>query len=364
MKKKDFWVGLAALVLGLVLILWGPRIEVEQNVEAAYLEGEVVSASLAGAVQTLDVEVGEEVVQVEYEPFLNQTHFEEGDRVVLSIYTDPLSGQDTYVINDQVRRPAIYAALVLFLVVVLSVSGWQGARALLGMVFSFVVLIRLVLPLLLSSFLPFASVLLGVLLILPVLFYLSHGVSRKTSVAMLSTLLTLGVTTVLVLVFTQWANLSGTSSEEASFLMLGQLGDQIDFKVILLTGILLSLIGVLDDVCLSQASIVQELKALKKKDLFKSAMRVGRDHIASLVNTLILVYAGASLPLILLFFEYQQPIEQILNLEFMAEEILRMLLASMGLVLAVPITTLLAIWLIGEGHKSADDDGWCRGHRE
>jgi len=340
MKKLDLLLTLGTLFAGLALLLWGPRIQINTEFSARYIEGEIVDEH--EEIFVVNVE-GEELLA---DPGIGGELYALGDNVVLSVYENPVSGELNYVINDQVRRPAIFAAAVLFLILVVTVAGWQGFRALLGMAFSFVVLIRLVLPLLLGSITPFFSIFLGALLILPVLFYLSHGVSKKTTVAMLSTLLTLVMTSVLVLIFTNWANLTGTSSEEAGFLLLGSLGGQIDFKVILLTGILLSLIGVLDDVCLSQASLVQELKAAKSKDLFKSAMTVGRDHIASLVNTLILVYAGAALPLILLFFEYQEPFLQIMNFEFMAEEILRTLLASMGLVLAVPITTFLALlWL-------------------
>lgn len=358
-NRSDLLMMGGTLLLGAGLLLFGPQVSVESSVETEYLEGRVTEVKEEGS---LELELDSE--RIEAVAGFDGESYEEGDLVVVSVYEDPLTGTETYIVNDSVRRPAIFAAVALFLVVVLAVAGWQGIRALLGLAFSFVVLVTLILPLLLSQVLPFVAILLGALLILPILFYLSHGVSRKTTVAMAGTLLTLVVTTGLIWLFTDWAHLTGTSSEEASFLMLGALGERIDFKVILLTGILLSLIGVLDDVCVSQASVVQELKAQHKKELFKSAMRVGRDHIASLVNTLILVYAGASLPLILLFFEYQQPLTQIMNFEFMAEEILRTLLASVGLVLAVPITSFLAIQFLSGDHTASDDGGYCRFHHK
>lgn len=343
----------AALVVLATALLWffGFQFEQVETVGQRFEEGEVTSIEEVEGGQLLmvnDIEVMHYV-----DDFVQSTPYEVGDNLVVTLYEDPLSGNETAVVNDEVRRPALIAAFGVFLVVVLFVAGWQGAMALLAMTFSFVVLLRLVLPLFLMGQAPALALLLGAILIVPVMFGLSHGWNKKSFVAMGSTLITLLVTSFLVISFTEMAGLTGMSSEEASFLQVDLGG--LDFKAILLAGILLGLLGILDDVCVSQASVVQELKHLKKRqsfrELYTRSMRVGRDHIASLVNTMVLVYAGAALPLLLLFVNYDQPFTQILNLEFMAEEVLRILLASIGLILAVPITTVIAVLTL-EGEKS------------
>jgi uncharacterized membrane protein len=149
--------------------------------------------------------------------------------------------------------------------------------------------------------------------------------------------------------FVKFGHLTGLSSEEASFLKLETV-QQIDFKGLLLAGMMIGLLGVLDDITIAQAAVVQQLLDTNKKfsvfELYRRAMNVGRDHIASMVNTLVLVYAGASLPLLLLFLDFSQPLTQVMNYEFLAEEIIKTLLGSIALIMAVPITTLLASFIL------------------
>jgi len=344
----------AVLVVLVTVFLWvfGYQFEQVETVGQRFEEGEVTSIEEVEGGQLLTIN---EIEVMHYvDDFVQSEPYDLGDELVITLYEDPLTGNETAVVNDEVRRPALIAAFGVFLVVVIFVAGWQGAMALLAMVYSFVVLLRLVLPLFLMGQSPFWVLLAGGVLIVPVMFGLSHGWNKKSLVAMVSTLITLLVTSFLVISFTEMAGLSGLSSEESSFLQFDM--GELDFKAILLAGILLGLLGILDDVCVSQASVVQELKALKKRqnftELYTRSMRVGRDHIASLVNTMVLVYAGAALPLLLLFVNYDQPFAQILNLEFMAEEVLRILLASIGLILAVPITTVIAVLTL-EGDRGA-----------
>ena len=313
------------------------------SVDQQYAEGEVVSVDLGGeGVQNLEILLhsGEKVSVVnDYMQFANEKKYVLGDDLVLDQY------QEEFYIIDYVRRPALKILFALFIVLVVMVNGGKGIASLLSMGFSFLVLFKLVLPLLLSGVSPIFAVLLGSLLIIPAIFCLSHGFNRKTSIAMVGTLITLLITGLIATVFTDLADLSGLATEEAGFLKVG-LGENIDFRGLLLAGIIISILGVLDDVTITQASVVEQLKASKKgitfNELYSRSMAVGRDHIASVVNTLILVYTGASLPLLLLFMDASQGIGQIVNLEFMAEEIVRTLIGSVGLILAVPITTLLA----------------------
>ncbi|MFA6024329.1 MAG: YibE/F family protein [Candidatus Gracilibacteria bacterium] len=299
------------------------------------LQMEVTRGSLKG-----------EIVEVEngIMPSIYSQEYKLGDRLVL---LKSASGYDEniFAIVDTVRRPLLFWLFLLFIAVVLVVSQKQGLRSLLGMVFSFFVLFRLVLPLILAGFSPVWAAILGSALIIPASFYLSHGINRKTTVAILGTLVTLILTGLLAGLFANWGSLTGLADEAASFLK-SDTGERINFQGLLLAGVLISMLGVLDDVSISQASVAEQLQGAKENisffELYKRTMSVGKDHIASMVNTLVLVYTGASLPLLLLFIDHSHSFYEVLNYEFVAEEIIQTLVGSIGLILTVPITTLFA----------------------
>jgi len=186
---------------------------------------------------------------------------------------------------------------------------------------------------------------LGAALAMPGGYYLAHGLNWKTTIALLGSFLGLGLTGALAAAFVGAAHLSGFASEEMSLLGALRPGE-IDARGLLLAGIVVGMIGVLDDITVAQASVVEQLSAanvaLDWRQLYLRAMKVGQDHIASMVNTLVLVYAGASLALLLLLTDQSLPFLYVLSHEVIAEEIVRMLVMSMGLVAAVPITTFLA----------------------
>jgi uncharacterized membrane protein len=198
------------------------------------------------------------------------------------------------------------------------------------------------------------------LLIIPATFYPSHGLNRKTSIAILSTICALLITGFLANFFLDFAKLSGLSSEEAGFLQTMNPEVFTNMRGLLLAGIIIGVLGVLDDVTVSQASIVWQLKIANpqftKVELYKRAMEVGRDHISSMVNTLVLVYAGASLPLLLLFNDAAKPFAEIINYEILADEIVRTLVGSIGLILVVPISTFLAAIFVGKPDKKMSHD--------
>ncbi|MDA1061059.1 MAG: YibE/F family protein [bacterium] len=274
--------------------------------------------------------------------------FEVGDHVIVVLDSD----RDISYVSDYKRTSQLLVLFALFILVALLVTGWQGFGALIGMGLSFVIIFKLILPLILEGHSPVLVTILGASLIIPITFYSSHGFSRKTFIAAFSTLLTLVVAGLLAAFFADYAHLSGLASEEVNFLKLGT-ASNLDFQGLILSGILISILGILDDITISQASIVQQLKLTKKNikfpELFSRAMIVGKDHIASLVNTLILVYTGASLPLLLLFLDFGTDFQSVVNLEFMAEEIVRTLIGSIALILAVPITTLIAAFVSTKG---------------
>lgn len=271
--------------------------------------------------------------------------FDIGDKVVF-MQIPTYEGESTYIITDFVRREGLLALFILFVVVVVAIGKWWGISSLLGMAFSFIVIFKFILPMIVKGYDAVLIAIIGSAFIIPVTFSLSHGLNRKTLIAVAGTLITLIITGSLAVFFVDLTNLTGFSTDEANFLQF-ELGERINMKGILLAGIIIASLGILDDITISQASIVRELKSANKKltqnELFKKAMNVGTDHIASLVNTLILVYTGASLPLLLLFITGTSPFSEVINYEMIADEVVKTLVGSIGLVLAVPITTLIAV---------------------
>lgn len=271
-----------------------------------------------------------------------------GDKVIATATRD-FEGKNVYFIQDYVRRDALLTLFLFFLVVSIVIGLKRGTMALAGMAFSFLVIFVFILPQISAGRDPILIAILASTIIVPVTFFLSHGVNKKTTSAIIGTFISLVITGILASVFVEAARLTGFSSEEAGFLQNETQG-LINIKGLLLAGIIVSVLGVLDDITISQASVVYQLKKLSPqldyKEVFLRAMDVGRDHIASVVNTLVLVYTGAALPLLLLFVNNPKPFGQVINFEIIAEEIIRTLVASIGLILAVPITTLLTSYFL------------------
>lgn len=258
-------------------------------------------------------------------------------------------GGDAFFITEPNRWGPLLTLLLIFIVVIIAVSRWKGVRSLLGLCVSLFVITQFILPLILAGYPPMLVSIIGAFALLSITQYLIYGWSLKTHSAVLSILISLIITGVLAVVFVDATRLTGYGSEEVGFLQTA--GVPIDSRGLLLAGILIGALGVLDDVTISQASSVFELSAANPafgaRELYRRAMNIGQDHIASTVNTLVLAYVGASLPLFLLFAIYPQPFGQIINREFVTEEVVRTLVGSLGLVTAVPITTLLAGVLTG-----------------
>ena len=258
-------------------------------------------------------------------------------------------GGDVYLITEPNRWGPLLTLLLVFVVFIIAVSRWKGVRSLLGLCVSLFVITQFILPLILVGYPPVLVTILGSFALLSVTEYLIYGWSMKSHAAVLGILISLVITGVLATIFVDATRLSGYGSEEVGFLQIA--GVAIDARGLLLAGILIGALGVLDDVTISQASAVFELSAANPtfgvRELYRRAMNIGQDHIASTVNTLVLAYVGAALPLLLLFAVYPQPFGQTLNREFVTEEVVRTLVGSLGLVSAVPITTLLAGLLTG-----------------
>lgn len=279
-------------------------------------------------------------------PLVNVTRYKIGDRVV----AEKDETTDEYRIVDYVRTDALALLTIVFAGLILAITGIMGLRAFAGMAFTFWVILGIVLPQILGGRNPVFVAVLASLLIIPVSFYLTHGFNKKTTVAVVGSVCGLILTTILAYVFIDLTKLTGLSSEEAGFLAVG--ASHINMKGLLLAGIIIGTLGVMDDITISQAAIVEELRSRGKVqqgyELFLGAMRVGKDHIASMVNTLVLAYAGVAMPLLLIFVNNTRPISELVNYEFLAEEIVRTLIGSIGLVVVVPITTALAAYVFGK----------------
>ncbi len=270
--------------------------------------------------------------------------FTVGEKVILSYVPDAGEGFE-YQFSDRQRRGVLRWLALGFAVAVLALGRWRGLGALGGLAASMLVLFTFVLPAIIDGRSPLLVAIVGAAAIAYVALYVAHGFNQLTTVALLGTLASLALTAVLSAVVTAAANFSGFATEESLFLTLVP-GQTIEITGLILAGAVLGALGAIDDVTVTQASAVWELRAanprLGQLDLFRSGIRIGRDHIASTVNTLALAYAGAALPLLLLFILADQSLGTIANSEIVAIEIVRTLVGSVGLVAAVPITTWLA----------------------
>jgi uncharacterized membrane protein len=307
--------------------------------EPADAPGECVSAVVRltdgdnkGQDIRLDVPVGPATIEVET-----------GTKLVMSYVADA-PPELQYQITDVQRSSPLIVLAVLFAIVVVAFGRKRGLSALAGLAVTFVVLARFVLPALLAGESPVPVALVGASVIMFVALYITHGFTVRTSVAVLGTLSSLLLTGLLASVFTAWGSITGLASEEANF--LGSTQAQLDLRGLFLAGVVIGALGVLDDVTVTQTAAVWELRAANREygvgQLYRAGVRIGRDHIASTVNTLVLAYAGASLPLLILFSVSGRGLADTLTSEIIAQEVVRALVGSIGLVASVPVTTMAA----------------------
>lgn len=273
-----------------------------------------------------------------------QKSLKTGDKVVILKVTN--QGNITYSIWDKYRLNYLYFVIIGFFAVILLFSGLKGLGSILGMIVSFTILLGFIVPQILNGRDPLLISVIGSIIIMLTTIFLAHGISKKTTSAVISTFISLTITGILGFLFVKGFHLTGLGDENNVFLQIGNM--QINSQGLLLGGIVIGALGVLDDVTTAQSAAIFELHKLDKKlsitDLFSKGYSIGREHIASVVNTLILAYAGASLGLFVMFIfnPTNTPVWVMLNTDMIAEEIVRAIAGSIGLILAVPITTLIA----------------------
>jgi len=252
-----------------------------------------------------------------------------------------------YTLYDFERRGAMLILAALFAVVVLVFARWRGALSLVGLAISLALVLVFVVPAILDGKSPLLVAVTGSMAVALTTIPLAHGWGPKSLAALLGTAASLVLTALLALLFTNLTHLTGLSSEEAIFLQIGNA--DVSLQGLLLAGMVIGALGVLDDVTISQASTVLALRranpGLGLRRLFGLALDVGRDHVSATVNTLVLAYVGAALPILLLFSAADLGVGDAVNLEVVAKEIVATLVGSIGLIAAVPITTGLAALL-------------------
>lgn len=290
-------------------------------------------------------EVGKEItIEDDY------LHLNQNDIFYAQHTVGQFDGLDYYSVSSPYRLPQLAWLVGLFVLVVCIFGGMQGVRGLASLIGSFLFIFYVLLPGILHGYSPLLVTVAVSSLIIIVSSYITHGFTRSTSAAVLGMVLTVSLTGLLAYFSVHFARLTGFGSEEVMYLNLNTRGS-IDVVGLLLGGMIIGLLGVLYDAAIGQAVSVEELirvaPHVSRAYIYKRAIRIGREHIGALVNTLAIAYVGVSLPLLLLFYQTTSAtIPQIINNEMFATEIVRMMIGSIGLVLAVPITTAVSVLLL------------------
>ncbi|HEU0085793.1 MAG TPA: YibE/F family protein [Candidatus Paceibacterota bacterium] len=350
LEKPNKYVVIAVLALS----LWGlfytftkpTEEEVFPGVVKEVLSQNTITESIGDT--TLNIIEQELIVEVkmggqkeEIEILNDYKPLKEGDRVYVQLSLFDESG---YTIADVSRTRGLTILAIFFVILAVLTSGWKGVYSLVGLLFSFAVIFTFMVPQILNGAPPVLIGIVGATLILIPALYLSYGLNKKSVAAFLGIIIALvfvGITSSILV-----KALGFTGLGEVSMFLDMESSSSINLVGLLIAGIIIAAVGVLDDVAAIQASVVFSLSSANKElrgiELFKEAMRVGRDHISAVINTLVLAYTGASLPLILLLSLREMPAGYFVSMEMVAEEIARTLVSSSGLLLAVPLTTLIA----------------------
>lgn len=277
-----------------------------------------------------------------------------GDQILVTVGQRPDTQEVRAFFTDFVRNRSILYLFLIFVFFSVLISGWKGVRSLLGILFSLAIIIFYILPQILAGNNPVWVSITGSFLFLSISQYLVYGWNLKTHSAVIGIFISLIITGLIAAYFINFTRLTGFGDENAMFLAQTS-AQNINMRGLLLAGMIIGALGVLDDLVISQASAVFELNAANRalgfRGLYQRAMNIGRDHVAATINTLVLAYAGASLPMFLLFSLNNQNPAMLINVSFVAEEIVRTLVGSIGLISSIPLTTALAALVATRHHN-------------
>ncbi len=369
MKKSVLWfvVAMLAIVIGVAVYPYFANVNLPESTFSAY-GSETVRARVTQILEegTIDIGNGQsqpyqvarvEILEGEYQGIPMEIDYGKrqvrtdtyrlavDDRVLVTISKTPDNVINAYFVDYERSTPLIWLA-VLFAAAILVISGWKGLRALLSMVFSLLVIIGYIIPHILAGEDPLTVSIIGSAILLGVTLYLTYGWNLKSHAAVFSMVVVLLLTGGLSFLFVVITRLSGMGDENAMFLVQS-MQNPLNMRGLLLGGMIIGALGVLDDLVTTQAAAVFELHHANPNlgflGLYRSAMRIGQDHVAATVNTLVLAYAGASLPMLLMFSMARGNYAYLVNFAVVAEEVVRTLVGSLGLIAAVPLTTAVAI---------------------
>ncbi|HEX5997406.1 MAG TPA: YibE/F family protein [Jiangellales bacterium] len=364
-------VPLVGAAVAMLVVLWPPPLQTAESAGQTY-RGEVVAVNIRSCPQTpvpqappgvtitrcgtVDVALTDgpdagTTVSTPASGGPGSPVVDVGDQVILIVAQDPADPtRRIYSIIDHQRAVPLLALVGVFVVATLVFARWRGLAALGGLAVSFAIVLAFVVPAIMDGSPPLLVAIVGAAAIVFVVLYVTHGVRVQTTMAVLGTVVSLVITGVAATVASAAAHLSGFADESSFTLAFYR---DVDLHGLLLAGIIIGSLGVLDDVTVTQAMTVTELAradpGLSRIDLYRAASRVGRSHIASVINTLVLAYAGASLPLLLLISASGSDLGSVLTGQYVGQEIVRTIVGSLGLITAVPVTTWLAVLAVTYG---------------
>ncbi|HVS79751.1 MAG TPA: YibE/F family protein [Candidatus Paceibacterota bacterium] len=313
-----------------------------------------------GLFQTIEAEILEGSQKGKIVTFTDDyLHLQKGDIFYLNHTVQTMDGIETYAEMDAYRMPTIYLFGGMFVLLVLLIGGMQGLRGLASLTGSLLLIFFVLIPGIIGGLSPvLVSVVVSAVIII-VGSYITHGFNKTTSSAVVGMIITVLFTGALAYWAVHMGRLTGYGTDESVYVTLNSRG-KIDILGVLLGGMMIGFLGILYDVAIGQAISVEELHHIaphvEKKRIYSRALRIGREHIGALVNTLAIAYVGASLPLLIVYAQSSTPISQIANREVFATEIIRTFVGSIGLVLAVPITTFLAVMILVKRRGAADKE--------
>jgi uncharacterized membrane protein len=369
--RRRMWAAVAVCAVGVIvgmIVLWPGRSD--SGSDPLGLDGDPITARVTS----------EAVEPCSYDPLLGCRQIElipgsgayEGERLTFEqSINSPIRDGDSILVDIEVqsngspliffydfeRSTPLLLLLLVFVTAIVVLGRWRGVGALAGLAASLVVIVAFLLPALLEGSNAVAVALVASGLIAFIALFLAHGFNLATAAALLASIASLALTAVLAWLFVVTSKLTGLADETVGY--LSAFGSDINPQGLLLAGVVIGSLGVLDDVTVTQVSAVWELKHAKPDadftELYNRAVRIGRDHISSTVNTLFLAYAGASLPLMLLFREAGQSLSSVAAREIVAVEVVRALVGSIGLVASVPISTALAAATLASRSRPADE---------
>jgi len=270
--------------------------------------------------------------------------FKIGDSVYLTALQD-LDGEDTWSITGYDRGSTILICTLAFITLAILIGGWKSLGSVLSLVGSFAIIYFFVIPQIINSGNTIVIGYIGILLILVIGMYLSHGFRKLTTIALISTLLGVVIVSILSWLLVNVLNINGLGDETA-YLLSSQLNGDLNIKILFFISILIGAAGVLDDVVIGQVASMYEIynadNRLNARELHKKTMNVGKEHVSSMINTLFIVYAGSSLPLVALLYLSNRDMGTLVSIDVISEEIARTLAVSMSLLLVVPISTYIS----------------------